>query len=254
MKIKKAIPFPLITFSVYVICRTTSDDGKLVKTKSTAIDWSFFLTAALTFIFNLASLWFSSMDGDSSLLSFLSDFLSFFFCCYCASWSGSLIWGPAPVMSNNGARYYIHFTDAFSKFSWRHMKEKEEVPSVSNYKCQISFLIPWKSYKLMMVEMSTNRSCASFPTFWIALPAPPELNGLAEGKHRHIVELGLSIMSHASIPLDFWNDILGSVVNRWPSFYLSFLVGQPYHQFGNSPPNYTFLGVIGCLCFLNTRP
>lgn len=70
------------------------------------------------------------MDGDSSLLSFLSDFLSFFFCCYCASWSGSLIWGPAPVMSNKGARYYVHFTDAFSQFSWRHIQEKEEVPSV----------------------------------------------------------------------------------------------------------------------------
>ena len=28
------------------------------------------------------------------------------------------IWGPAPVASSSGARYYIHFIDAFSKYTW----------------------------------------------------------------------------------------------------------------------------------------
>ncbi|KAJ8633327.1 hypothetical protein MRB53_026663 [Persea americana] len=28
------------------------------------------------------------------------------------------IWGPAPVISNNGFRYYIIFMDAFSRYTW----------------------------------------------------------------------------------------------------------------------------------------
>ena len=28
------------------------------------------------------------------------------------------LWGPAPVTSSHGHRFYIHFIDAFSKFSW----------------------------------------------------------------------------------------------------------------------------------------
>ena len=50
-------------------------------------------------------------------------------------------------------------------------------------------------------------------------PYTPQQNGLAERKHRHIIELSLSIMSQASIPPHFWDHIFQSVVfliNRLP--------------------------------------
>jgi hypothetical protein len=28
------------------------------------------------------------------------------------------MWGPAPVLSHNGHRYYIHFIDEYTRFSW----------------------------------------------------------------------------------------------------------------------------------------
>jgi hypothetical protein len=57
-------------------------------------------------------------------------------------------------------------------------------------------------------------------TFHISCPYTPEQNGLAERKHRHVVELGLANMSHVSISLQFWDYIFESmvyVINRLPS-------------------------------------
>jgi hypothetical protein len=78
-------------------------------------------------------------------------------------------------------------------------------------------------------------------------PYTPQQNGVAERKHRHIVEL-----SHASIPLKFWDEIFSSIVyliNRLPSHKL-----VPYKTLLNKEPDYTHLKVLGCLCFSYTRP
>ena len=38
------------------------------------------------------------------------------------------VWGPAPVNSSNGYRYYLLFVDDFSRFSWLFLlKHKSEV-------------------------------------------------------------------------------------------------------------------------------
>jgi GAG-pre-integrase domain len=46
------------------------------------------------------------------------------------------IWGPSPIISNNRYRYYVLFTDQFSKSSWIYFcSRKSEAPSLfSNFK------------------------------------------------------------------------------------------------------------------------
>ena len=40
------------------------------------------------------------------------------------------LWGPAPLLSNNGFRYYVVFVDDFSKYSWIYfLRSKDEVDS-----------------------------------------------------------------------------------------------------------------------------
>jgi Reverse transcriptase (RNA-dependent DNA polymerase) len=83
-------------------------------------------------------------------------------------------------------------------------------------------------------------------------PHTPQQNGLAETKHRHIVELSLATIAHASIPLKYWDEIFSSIVyliNRLPSQN-----NIPYKVLFNKEPNYHFLKVLGCLCFPLTRP
>jgi histone deacetylase 1/2 len=43
-------------------------------------------------------------------------------------------------------------------------------------------------------------------THLVSCPHAHQQNGAAERKHRHIVEVGLSLLSHASMPLKFWDE------------------------------------------------
>jgi len=86
-------------------------------------------------------------------------------------------------------------------------------------------------------------------------PHIPEHNGLGERKHRHIVETGLTLMSTASVPKQYWTYAFSTVVylnNRMPTAVLS--MQSPFHKLFESPPNYEKLRVFGCLCFPWLRP
>lgn len=86
-------------------------------------------------------------------------------------------------------------------------------------------------------------------------PHTPQQNGLAERKIRHITELGLSMMAHASMPLTFWDEaFLTSVhtINRLPSPLLNNLT--PYSLLYNKPPTYDYFRVFGCSCYPHLRP
>jgi hypothetical protein len=91
--------------------------------------------------------------------------------------------------------------------------------------------------------------------FQFSCPYTPEQNGLAERKHRHIVELGLASMSQVSILLQYWTNIFNSVVfviNRLPSS----VVGHksPFELLFHQQPDYTFFRILGCECYPLLRP
>ena len=82
-----------------------------------------------------------------------------------------------------------------------------------------------------------------------------EHNGLSERRHRHIVKTGLSLLTHASMPLTFWTYAFATVVyliNRMPTptLHLSSLFDKLFEF----PSNYTKLRVFSCLCYPWIRP
>ncbi|KAD2393053.1 hypothetical protein E3N88_40030 [Mikania micrantha] len=86
-------------------------------------------------------------------------------------------------------------------------------------------------------------------------PHTPEQNGVAERRHRHIVETGLSLLHHAHLPLAFWSHAFQTAVhliNRLPTKILDFK--SPFEKLYNTPPTYTKLKSFGCLCFPWLRP
>lgn len=86
-------------------------------------------------------------------------------------------------------------------------------------------------------------------------PHTPEHNGLSERKHRHIVETGLTLLSTASIPKEYWTFAFTTAVyliNRLPTPVLS--LQSPFHKLFGVTPNYEKLKVFGCLCFPWLRP
>lgn len=78
---------------------------------------------------------------------------------------------------------------------------------------------------------------------------------MAEKKHRHLVDLGLAMMSHASLPLHFWDETFYSsiyLINRLSTPIL--LDKTPLVVLFNQKSHYSFLNVFGCLCYPYLRP
>jgi len=81
-------------------------------------------------------------------------------------------------------------------------------------------------------------------------PHTPEYNGFAERRLRHIVETGLTLLTHASLPLSFWSYAFSTAVyliNRMPTPTLN--THSPYDVIFQRSPHYEKLRVFGCLCY-----
>jgi histone deacetylase 1/2 len=136
------------------------------------------------------------------------------------------VWGPAPtsVGRNN---YYVSFIDDHTKFVWIYLlHKKSEV-----FQC-------FKDFQTL-IERQFDKKIRSIQTDWggeyqalspffkcvgithrVSCPHAHQQNGAAERKHRHIVEVGLTLLAHASMPLKFWDEAFLTAVfliNRLPS-------------------------------------
>jgi hypothetical protein len=72
-------------------------------------------------------------------------------------------------------------------------------------------------------------------------------NGSVERKLRHIVDNGLALLSHASVPLKFWDSAFDTtcyLINQLPSSNKP--TKSPFQLLFNKSPNYHLLKVFGC--------
>lgn len=86
-------------------------------------------------------------------------------------------------------------------------------------------------------------------------PHTLEHNGTSERRHLHIVETGLSLFHHSSLPLPFWSYAFQTAVyliNHLPTPILG--NKSPFQMLFNQSPNYAKLQPFGCLCFPWLRP
>jgi hypothetical protein len=89
----------------------------------------------------------------------------------------------------------------------------------------------------------------------VSCPHTHQQNGSAERKHRHIVETGLSLLSHTSMPLKFWDEAFLTatyLINRIPSKTIH--DSTPLERLFDQKPNYNVLRIFGCACWPHLRP
>lgn len=80
-------------------------------------------------------------------------------------------------------------------------------------------------------------------------------NGRAERKHRHIVELGLTLLAQAKMPLYYWWEAFATAVfliNRLPSQILQ--NQSPYDLLFHKTPDYKAMKTFGCACYPCLKP
>ncbi|KAL6335523.1 hypothetical protein AAG906_030651 [Vitis piasezkii] len=125
----------------------------------------------------------------------------------------------------------------------------------------ISSLIPIRSQELYW----ESEDVKMVSTCWIVVIMPlcpplllhhePLQNGIAEHKHRHVTEMGLTLMFHARVPLSLWVEAFSTAVfliNRLPSPLLD---GKtPYELLFGKQPDYSMLRTFGDSPHMSSDP
>jgi histone deacetylase 1/2 len=122
------------------------------------------------------------------------------------------VWGPAPDSINKN-KYYVSFIDDFSKFTWIYLlKKKSDVfQRFHDFQNHVERLFDKKIITMQTDWGGEYQKLNSFfqrvgITHHVLCPHAHQQNGSAERKHQHIVEVGLSLLAQASMPLKFWDE------------------------------------------------
>ena len=161
----------------------------------------------------------------------------------------------------HGARYYVHFIDAYSKYTWIYfLHSRSELQSVFMHFINMvelqlgTKLKTFQSDNALEYKGLTKSLQAQGVIHRFSCPHIHQQNGSAERKHRHIVEMGLTLLAEASLPLTFWGEAFTTVVQLINSLPTPLLNNFSPTEvlFGKKPPYQSFK-VFGCLCFPFTR-
>ena len=166
------------------------------------------------------------------------------------------------MISFDNYKYYLVLVDHYSRYTWLYpLKLKSDVKEtfkvfkalVENYfSTKIGTLFSDNGGEFLALRHLLAEAGISHLT---SHPHTPEHNGISERKHRHVVETGLSMLTHASMPKKYWSYAFSTaayLINRQPTPVLQ--MDSPFHKLFGTQPNYNKLRVFGSLCFPWLRP
>src|SRR5487761_336488 len=157
------------------------------------------------------------------------------------------LWGPSPVPSLGGRRYYVTFTDDFSRYTWlTAIRTKDE--TLTAYKAFAMWVFThhgvWikqlrsdrggeytgDAFSAFLAEQGTERRLTTHDT--------PEHNGVAESLNRRLVERVRALIIQSGLPKDLWAEAAQLVI--WLKNQLTTRVlgtTTPHEQLTGHKPN-----------------
>ena len=170
------------------------------------------------------------------------------------------LWGPSPISTPGGSRYFVIFVDDFSRYTWiylfKNCSELYQIYRDFTKMIETQFSKPIKVFRydnaqeykaheftsiLHQFGIVRNSSCAG----------TSQQNGRAEPKLRHTLDVVHATTIAASTPSQFWGETAFTAVytiNRCPSPIVH--NQTPYDLLFGSSPSYDLLRVFGCVCFV----
>jgi hypothetical protein len=158
----------------------------------------------------------------------------------------------------------MSFIDDYTRFTWFFpLKYKSQVlESFKHFKSTMENILDCH-IKILRSDCGGEYSKSEFQSFCssngilhqFSCPHTSQQNGIAERKHRHIVDMALTLISQSSLPLNFWPYAFSTAVfliNRLPS--VSRQLVSPWECLFGSTPDYKSFRVFGCTCYPLLRP
>ena len=169
------------------------------------------------------------------------------------------VWGPFNTTTYDGNKFFVTIVDDCTKMLWLFLiKLKSDVCVVlQNFFCLVQTQFHSKVQVIRTDNGSefVNAECNKlFTSLGIVHQRTcihtPQQNGIAQRKHKHILEVARAIKFQGHISIKFWGHCILSVayiINRLPTPVLH--DKSPYEKFHKQQPSLQHLRVLGCLCF-----
>uniref|UniRef100_A0ACD5TNX4 Uncharacterized protein n=1 Tax=Avena sativa TaxID=4498 RepID=A0ACD5TNX4_AVESA len=171
------------------------------------------------------------------------------------------VWGPT-VTSIGGFKYYVSFLDDFSRFTWIYLLKRKSDVEEAFYTFQ-KHVERMLNTKIRAVQSDWGGEYHRLSRYFqregilhrVSCPHTSQQNGIAERKHRHLVETDIALLAHSSLPVRFWDEAFITacyLINRMPTRVLG--NSSPISRLFHEEPDYSFLKAFGCACWPNLRP
>ncbi|KAK3027217.1 hypothetical protein RJ639_040806 [Escallonia herrerae] len=176
------------------------------------------------------------------------------------------VWGPCPVLSKSGFRYFVTFVDDFSRMTWIYfMKNRSEVFAQFSAFCaeiKTQFNV---HVHILRSDNAKEYMSGSFQNYMnqhgilhqSSCTDTPVQNGVAKRKNRHLLETARALLFQMKVPKPFWADAISTacfLINRMPSTVLNGDV--PYSVLFPTKPLFPVEPqIFGSTCFVrDVRP
>ena len=139
------------------------------------------------------------------------------------------VWGPAPHTSPTGGKYYMVFVDDYTRASWTYiLKSRQEVLShvqhflleiITQYETMVKILRTDNA--LEFTQKAIEELCLAHGiVHQTTCPYTSQQNGVAERKHRHLLDMVRTLLLAMRVPQYLWCEAVLTatyLVNRLPS-------------------------------------
>ncbi|KAJ9563088.1 hypothetical protein OSB04_008248 [Centaurea solstitialis] len=163
--------------------------------------------------------------------------------------------GPFSHEARGGYRYFITFTDDFSRYGYvyliRHKSEafekfKEFQSEVQNQlDRKIKFLRSDRGGEYLSLEFDSHlRECGIVSQ--LTPPYTPQMNGVSERRNRTLLDMIRSMMCRSTLPVSFWGHALVTAANILNKVPTKSVEKTPYELWTGKKPKLSFLKIWGC--------
>ncbi|MCQ7222035.1 DDE-type integrase/transposase/recombinase [Salmonella enterica] len=170
--------------------------------------------------------------------------------------------GPFNVAARGGYRYFITFTDDFSRYGYVYLMthKSESFEKFKEFKNEVQNQ-HGKSIKILRSDRGGEYLSHEFRDYLaecgilsqLTPPGTPQWNGVSERRNRTLLDMVRSMMSHTDLPISFWGyalDTAAFTLNRVPS---KAVMKTPYTIWTGKSPKMSFMKIWGCEAYVRRQ-